>query len=408
MRKAIICLLVIAGIASTLASCASTKAAGGNSALEKAGYTKQEIQDNLNSLWTRFFTPADFSRYKDDDQTSVYYEVGDSMAFILDTGSDDVRTEGMSYGMMISVQMDKRDTFDRLWRWTKQYMAYPSNGPWDGYFCWQCKPDGTKFGNSNASDGEIYFATALYCAAEKWNEPRYAKEANELLRKVQEKDTLAGVYPLFDKKEHLVTFCPTPDAHWFSDPSYCLPAFLDYWAKKADTNNDFWKECAKVARKHLRDSSHPVTGLFPDYSLYSGAPYSWPECPYNSARYQYDAIRCAMNIGMDYYLTGKDKKAQHDMMLRLLTFFDKQNYAAGQYNIDGSNPQDNYTEGMAGANAVGAITLIDSPVEAERELAVKYLRAFFNTTPATGKYRYYTGMVYFLSMLHVSGHFTLK
>ena len=82
------------------------------------------------------------SRYEADGEKSVYYEVGDSMAFILDTGSNDVRTEGMSYGMMISLQLDKRTEFDKLWRWAKTYMAYPADSPWDGYFCWQCGLDG--------------------------------------------------------------------------------------------------------------------------------------------------------------------------------------------------------------------------------------------------------------------------
>lgn len=67
----------------------------------------------------------------------------------------------MSYGMMISVQLNHRDVFDKLWRWSKKYMAYPKGSEWDGYFCWQCKPDGTKIGTSNASDGEIYYVAAL-------------------------------------------------------------------------------------------------------------------------------------------------------------------------------------------------------------------------------------------------------
>ena len=116
------------------------------------GKSEMEVRNRIDSLWQHFFTPGDLSRYEEDGEQSVYYEVGDSMAFILDTGSDDVRTEGMSYGMMISLQLNKREVFDKLWRWAKTYMAYPADSPWDGYFCWQCKPDGTPFGESNASE----------------------------------------------------------------------------------------------------------------------------------------------------------------------------------------------------------------------------------------------------------------
>ena len=44
------------------------------------------------------------------------------MAYIEDTGNHDARTEGMSYGMMMCVQMDRKEEFDRLWKWAKTYM----------------------------------------------------------------------------------------------------------------------------------------------------------------------------------------------------------------------------------------------------------------------------------------------
>ena len=37
------------------------------------------------------------------------------LAYITDWANHDVRTEGMSYGMMIAVQMNKKREFDALW-----------------------------------------------------------------------------------------------------------------------------------------------------------------------------------------------------------------------------------------------------------------------------------------------------
>ena len=88
------------------------------------GKTEEETKEKIESVWRHFFTPGDITRYEDDGQCSVYYLADDDKAFIMDTGSNDVRTEGMSYGMMISVQLDRRDEFDRLWNWSKEYMAY--------------------------------------------------------------------------------------------------------------------------------------------------------------------------------------------------------------------------------------------------------------------------------------------
>ncbi len=372
------------------------------------GKSQADVEAHMDSLWAHFFTPGDLSRYEEAGEQTVYYEVGDSMGIILDTGNNDVRSEGMSYGMMISVQMDKRDVFDRLWQWSKRYMAYPEGSDWDGYFCWQCGIDGSQIGTSNASDGEIYFATALYIAADKWGEPRYAREADELLRKAQSKDgPRTGVYNLYDVETKLVTFVPNEEVHWYSDPSYCLPAFLELWAEKADTNNTFWSEAADRARWLLYASADSVTGLFPDYCLFDGTPYERPEFFYNTTRYQYDAIRCAMNVGMDYYLTGKDKERQRTMMRRLLRFFKNDGFRHGQFNLDGSGATDSYTEGMAGANAVGAFALADSESEEDRALAREYVQRLWDVRPPTGKWRYYVGMVYFLSNLHVSGTFEM-
>ena len=82
-----------------------------------------------------------------------YFEVGDSLAYITDIKNHDVRSEGMSYGMMIAVQFDRKDIFDRLWRWSRKYMQQ-TDGPLKGYFAWSCKTDGTRNAQGPASDGE--------------------------------------------------------------------------------------------------------------------------------------------------------------------------------------------------------------------------------------------------------------
>lgn len=368
---------------------------------EVLGVSQEQVDERMNQLWEHFYTPGDFSKFAEDGQTTVYYEPNDSMAFVYDTGSDDVRTEGMSYGMMICVQMDKPQQFDRLWRWAKTYMQYDVSSPWDGYFCWQCHADGEKFGNSNASDGELYFATALFLAAHRWNIPQYAKDAQEIIDKCMSKDGSQGVWNLYDEPTRVITFVPTDDAHLYTDPSYQLPAFLELWSNWDQSRTAFWSEAADSARNQLRISSHPVTGLYPDYSTYQGEPFRGPFCGYDSRRFQYDAIRCAMNVGMDYYLFGDDAANQTEIMTKLLTFFKNDNFTYGQFELDGTDPTGNYTEGMAGANAVGSLALAD------KDLQKLYIERLWNVVPPTGQWRYYTGMVYMLSMLHVSGYFRI-
>ncbi|WP_106484171.1 glycosyl hydrolase family 8 [Bacteroides sp. Marseille-P3684] len=394
----------------TVALCLATLSAhAGNLFTSLLGKSEAEVEARLQQVWNHFFTPADLDRYEAPGETSVYYETADGLAFIMDTGNNDVRSEGMSYGMMLSVQLDHRKEFDKLWGLAKKYMAYAPGSAWDGYFCWQCRPDGTKLGGSNASDGEAYFVTALFLAAERWGEPRYADEANAILTKVMNKDgERTGVYNLYNKENGLITFVPDRMGHGFTDPSYQLPAFLDKWAQVASADRPFWERAATEARRHLIASAHPETGLYPDYSEYDGRAYRWPHAGYDTSIYMYDAIRCAMNVGMDYYLWGKDKANQTEVMARLLTFFRRDGFRHAHFALDGSDAFGEYTQGMAGANAVGAVALADSDSPEHRELAREYVQRLWDAQPPTGKFRYYEGLVYFLSMLHVSGHFALN
>lgn len=361
------------------------------------GVSQKETDAKIAKVWHHFF---------EDKRNKVYFEDTDSTAYIYDTGNRDVRTEGMSYGMMICVQLDKREEFDRIWRWAKTHMLYES-GKWKGYFAWQCTPDGEKIGGepSCASDGEAYFITALFFASHRWGNKGavdYGREAQKILKDVMSKDGTEGIFNLFDSQTRLITFVPENDNRLYTDPSYNLPAFFELWARWSETNREFWSQTPAAARDLLIASSHPVTGLFPDYSTFKGESFQpiWKK-DYDARRYQFDAIRCAMNIGMDYYWFGKDAERQTAVMTRLLNFFKKDGFTHGQFNLDGTAPTGDYSAGMAGANAVGAFCLQD------KELATEYVRQLWKAKLPTGPFRYYSGMVYMLSMLHVSGNFRI-
>ena len=86
------------------------------------GYTEAEVEERLEQIFYNLF----------EGNNRIYFEVGDSLAYISDVKNNDVRSEGMSYGMMIAVQLDKKEIFDRLWFWSKHYMQH-QDGPMQGY-----------------------------------------------------------------------------------------------------------------------------------------------------------------------------------------------------------------------------------------------------------------------------------
>ena len=80
----------------------------------ETGKSQEEIEAKVKEAVNIFF-------YGNDEER-IYYETESDMAYLTDTGNNDVRTEGMSYGMMMCVQLNMKKEFDRIWKWTKTYM----------------------------------------------------------------------------------------------------------------------------------------------------------------------------------------------------------------------------------------------------------------------------------------------
>jgi oligosaccharide reducing-end xylanase len=151
----------------------------------------------------------------------------------------------MSYGMMMAVQMNDKDVFDRLWRWSLKYMHHDS-GKYEDYFAWSCNLDGTRRAEGPAPDGEEYYAMALFFASNRWGDGQppldYSAQARIILRACLHKGELS----MWDKETKLIKFIPeTP----FTDPSYHLPHFYELFALRADEEDRaFWKEAAISSR----------------------------------------------------------------------------------------------------------------------------------------------------------------
>ena len=62
----------------------------------EAGYSQSDIDAKLAKAYYDLFQGPE----------RVYFEVGDSMAYISDLKNHDARTEGLSYGMMVAVQLN--------------------------------------------------------------------------------------------------------------------------------------------------------------------------------------------------------------------------------------------------------------------------------------------------------------
>lgn len=375
---------------------------------KELGRTDEQISARLKEIVQEFF-------YSED---KVYHTAGDDMGFLEDTGNHDARTEGMSYGMMMCVQLDMKDEFDRIWKWARTYM-YMDAGWNEGYFAWSCALDGTKNADGPAPDGEEFFAMALFFASHRWGDGEgifeYSREARELLHACITKGTNGRPgAPMWNRDNKLILFVPGVD---FSDASYHLPHFYELFALWAyEEDREFFAEAAKASREYIARSCHPVTGMSPEYGEFDGSPMrrplSWTKDRHD--RFYSDAYRTAANIGLDWEWFGKDE-GQREAVPKLQYTLGELNrddpYAV--YEVDGTRLDEKALHPVAILAATAQASLAvegplspDSPDRTVR-LAARWAERFWNEPMRKGERRYYDNCLYIFAFLALSGNYRI-
>lgn len=366
--------------------------------VELLGKTPAEADAKIATAFHQLF-------YGDNDEQRIYYPVGDDLAYIADIGNGDVRSEGISYGLMIAVQLDKKAEFDRLWKWANKYMRH-HDGPRAGFFAWQCRFDGSQMDPGSASDGEEWIAMALFFAAHRWGNGggifNYEAEAQRVLRDMLHKPDTAVATPIFNRAEKQVVFVPNRSANTFTDPSYHLPFYYELWSRWSDNAEDrkFWAECAATSRAYFHQTAHPVTGLMPEYSHFDGSPYLETRFGPGKGDFRFDARRIIPHIAIDYSWFAADPwQVEHGN--RILRFFSTLHpFVPSQMTLDGKPLSDGPSSGLDSVSAVAGLT-------ADPALAKPFVQRLWNMPIPTGKWRYYDGLLYTFALMQCAGKFQI-
>lgn len=361
---------------------------------ERYGYSSKEIHKKVEDTFQTLFYGAEEER--------IYHVVDPDMGYVEDTGNNDVRSEGMSYAMMMCVQMNRQEEFDRLWKWVKTYM-YMEEGENAGYFAWSCQTNGTKNAYGPAPDGEEYFAMALFFASHRFGDKEgifcYEKEARDILHTCLHKGETDGLgKPMWNKENHLIKFITECD---FTDPSYHLPHFYELfslWAYEEDRT--FWEEASKASRLYLKKACHEQTGLCGEYADYDGTPRNWSLSKERHDWYYSDAYRTIANIALDYVWFEKEEWAC-EIADKLQHFFKEKGNCNGVYLIDGTQ-----VEQVEALHPVAIIaTNAQASLAARGVYAKDFVTQFYETLLRKGNRRYYDNCLYFFALLSLSGNY---
>jgi len=320
-----------------------------------SGKTKAESDQKVATAWSTLFNPS--------GSGTIYFNgPGADESYVKDIYNNDVRSEGMSYGMMAAVQLDHQTEFDRLWTWVKKHMA---NGT--GEIRWSCQTSGSGCAGGGAPDGEEYMATALIFASHRWGDSTgpakiaYSTEAKWVLDVVRTK--------YFNTQYHLVKFVSSSNN---VDPSYVLPAFYKVWACFDTENAAFWTEAVTAGRAYMQKVVDG-NGVCPYLASFTAT---------NPQAANSDSLRCVVNLMMDWYLFGEDP-------------WQKDTYAPkfGAYSSSRNN----------GGAAVACNATLGFALPASS--GKPFVDKLWSTGVPSGNY--WDGVLYMLGMLHVSGSFRI-
>ncbi|HKO89798.1 MAG TPA: glycosyl hydrolase family 8, partial [Polyangiaceae bacterium] len=332
---------------------------------------------------------------------------------------------GMSYGMMIAVQSNLHEQFDRLWKFSKTYLQFPPDSPiaaWRNYFRWQGRVDTTNpaswavnYGATTvpAPDGDEYFAAALYLAHRRWGSAgavNYLEEANRISASLLHNEPSpatpgdnANRFRIIHASANMVTFVPLNGANEYSDPSYHLPGFYDLFALDGPAEDSAaWTSVAETSRDYLVLSAHRKTGLHPDYASFLGIPVAGNQG--NHDQFRFDAWRVVMNMAMDYAWFSRDERMRLQIekyqrfFAPLLTDNNVQNQL---FALDGSNPS-------GGGSTALTATLASGSLASRHQDRTRFVNALWNVGQQQGQFRYYQEGVYLLGLLNTAGQFKFE
>jgi oligosaccharide reducing-end xylanase len=381
--------------------------------------TEADTTAKINAYWDSLFASSDPSK-------SIYRPDGSNAngakAYILTDDTNDVRSEGMSYGMMIAVQMNKETEFKALWNWAKSVMQHQT-GARAGYFCWQASTAGSCMDANPAPDGEEYMAMALFFAGHRWGNKtgiyNYTAEANAILNVMIHKTDMNGgtvdsIGNMFDRTQKQIVFVPYANNLTFTDPSYHLPAFYELfslWAtgytnsagqNQVAADQTFWADVAKTSRDFLSNAANGTSGLTADYANFDGS-----GCC-GRTNFWVDSWRTAMNWGVDYAWWAKNpptagKANAVTLTNRIQSFFETQGVTTygNEYELPSNRSlNSSNSDGLVATNAATSLA-------SNNARSWKFIDAFWNRAIPTGSYRYFNGLLAFMSALHLSGNFKI-
>jgi endo-1,4-beta-D-glucanase Y len=256
-----------------------------NNGLMPSAKNSQDAKNNYDTWKTNFVEGCSNGRYR------VKFD-----------SSWETVSEGIGYGMLLSVYMADKTLFDGLW------LYYKDNVNSNKVMNWKINGCSGTIGQNGATDAELDAAFALIVADYQWASSgtiNYKNDATALISAIKNHEVEANTYVLKPGDQF--------GGSQITNPSYFSPAY--YRVFGTFTNDTaFWNQVAAKSYTIINNNltqNNAVGGLVSDWCEASGAYSSQAGGYANGGKmYTYDAARTPWRIAVDYLWHGNaDAKA---------------------------------------------------------------------------------------------------
>jgi len=320
---------------------------------------------------------------------------------------DSTVSEGIGYGMLLTVVWDDRAAFDGLLAYAKLMRGEGALMNWLRYGC-DAHRD-TKYSmypDNAAADADLDVAMALLMAECRWGASNYGDEAITVINATKEH--------MFIEDNGKLVLQPG-DSSWFDtmgggcvNYSYFAPAYYREFAKKVPGDKEFWERAATDSYALLAADSDGTTGLVRNWGSAGGGD-ATADCHnayIRSASYGDDAARTPWRIATDYLWYGTpEAKSWNDKVTTWVASVGIKNIVQW-YRLDGmpdteAPTYDDHTAINIAPFAVGAMTRDAQTVS---DFSAEVLA--IPTSEGSHDAEYFPRMLKALSLATLTGKFT--
>jgi endo-1,4-beta-D-glucanase Y len=258
-------------------------------------------------------------------------------------------SEGIAYGMLLSVYANDQPTFDGLWLYSQDHLDA------NKLMNWYIGPDGATLGSGAASDGDEDMAFALIVADSRWGGKGSLSKSYLELAKAQIE--LIWKYEVDHTRSDVLMAGDQFNGGEVINISYFAPAFYRAFGRVTGKASD-WNKVVEstynvIAKTLTTQNGNASNGLVPAWSTPDGKPMSPPDqnMPTN---HQLDSCRTPFRLAQDYCWNAEPRALSY--LQKISSFYSMVTVAAmvDAYDLNGTpRPSQVTTGGPRSAAFVG-------------------------------------------------------